>query len=529
METLQSALQLIKPKSYVAVLDLKDAYYSVPVAIEYRKYLRFWFEGTIYEYTCLPNGLASAPRMFTKLMKPVYATLRGSGICLVGYIDDILIVADTEEELNDHVSKTTYLLETLGFILHTAKSCPKPSMVAKFLGFIINSETMCVYMTPDKISKVTMACQSILNGTAITIRTVASVVGLMVSSFPGVYYGPLYYRSLENEKSKALKSNGWDLDDKMLLTNPTKNDIRWWVENISKDPRPITLPPIKVTLRCDSSLLGWGSVIEGTNCPTGGRWTPSEALFHINYLELKAILMGLRSLCGNMANCHIKILSDNQTAVAYIRNMGGTHSTTCNQITRDILLWCKDRNIVLTIAHLPGHLNVLADKASREFKDNIEWGLDSGCYVMLTNKWGNSQIDMFASRLNHKIDKYVSWKPDPSAYAVDAFSIDWNKFDLIYCFPPFSLIGKVLQKLQSHQTTAIIIVPQWKTQFWYPMLLKMLLEEPVAIQMSKRTLTLPHDPEKVHPLFPKLQLLGCLVSGQSFKTRALDLKQLQSF
>ncbi|XP_031559870.1 uncharacterized protein LOC116296056 [Actinia tenebrosa] len=173
------------------------------------------------------------------------------------------------------------------------------------------------------------------------------------------------------------------------------------------------LPPTQFTLRCDSSLQGWGSVIEGSDNPTGGRWSPFEATYHINYLELKAIQMGLMSLCNDLYEVHIKVLSDNQTAVAYIRNMGGTHSPSCNLITREILLWCKQRKITITISHLPGHLNVQADKASREFKDDIEWSLDTGVFTMLSRKWGQPQIDMFASRLNHKISLYVSWKPDP--------------------------------------------------------------------------------------------------------------------
>jgi hypothetical protein len=85
METLASALQLIKPNCCMAVLDLKDAYYSVPIFSEHRigKFLRFNFEGTLYEFTCLPNGLSSAPRIFTKLMKPSFVFLRGKGILLV--------------------------------------------------------------------------------------------------------------------------------------------------------------------------------------------------------------------------------------------------------------------------------------------------------------------------------------------------------------------------------------------------------------------------------------------------------------
>ena len=60
----------------MAVLDLKDAYYSVSIAEEHRHYLRFVFMNQLLEYVAFPNGLASAPRLFIKLMKPVYSTLR---------------------------------------------------------------------------------------------------------------------------------------------------------------------------------------------------------------------------------------------------------------------------------------------------------------------------------------------------------------------------------------------------------------------------------------------------------------------
>ena len=88
MDTLQSILKLITPGCYMATIDLKDAYYSVPVAQEHRKYLRFVWRSKLYQYTCFPNGLSSAPRLFTKLMKPCYAHLRCRGHIVSGYIDD---------------------------------------------------------------------------------------------------------------------------------------------------------------------------------------------------------------------------------------------------------------------------------------------------------------------------------------------------------------------------------------------------------------------------------------------------------
>ena len=94
MDLLQSAVQLMKPHRWMTVLDLKDAYYSVPIRTEYRKYLRFEHDGQLYEFVYLRNGLSSAPTIFTKLLKPVLARLRDDGVLLVVYIDDITLLAD---------------------------------------------------------------------------------------------------------------------------------------------------------------------------------------------------------------------------------------------------------------------------------------------------------------------------------------------------------------------------------------------------------------------------------------------------
>ena len=70
MDTLQSVISLMTPNCFMASVDLKDAYYSVPVAVAHQKYLKFEWAGKLYQFTCFPNGLAFCPRKFTKLMKP---------------------------------------------------------------------------------------------------------------------------------------------------------------------------------------------------------------------------------------------------------------------------------------------------------------------------------------------------------------------------------------------------------------------------------------------------------------------------
>ena len=63
----------------MASIDVKDAYYGVSIHEDFRKYLRFIWNDTTLQFTCLPNGLACAPRKYTKMMKPVYACLQAAG------------------------------------------------------------------------------------------------------------------------------------------------------------------------------------------------------------------------------------------------------------------------------------------------------------------------------------------------------------------------------------------------------------------------------------------------------------------
>ena len=88
MDTFWTVIRMMKPNCYMASIDIKDAYYSVPIAATDQKYLKFEWKGKPYKFTCFPIGLALCPRKFTKLLKPAYGYLRQKGHLSSGYIDD---------------------------------------------------------------------------------------------------------------------------------------------------------------------------------------------------------------------------------------------------------------------------------------------------------------------------------------------------------------------------------------------------------------------------------------------------------
>ena len=103
MDTLQTALLLVTPNCFFASIDLKDTYYSCSIAPEHRKFLRFAWKKRLLELNALPNGLALAPRKFTKLLKPVFATLRDKGHLSSAFLDDSVLVAQSRESCLQNV------------------------------------------------------------------------------------------------------------------------------------------------------------------------------------------------------------------------------------------------------------------------------------------------------------------------------------------------------------------------------------------------------------------------------------------
>ena len=322
----------------------------------------------------------------------------------------------------------------------------------------------------------------------------------------------LFSTDLEREKIKALKINHFNYDKTMSLSEKCIIEIQWWIEEGLFSEKVISMGNPDKVLTTDSSKLGWGAFIEDNN--TQGLWSKQEKKLYINVLELKAVCLGLKSLCKDMNNVHIQIQMDNTTGVAYINNMGGTKSYKCNEITREMILWCKNRNIWLTACFLAGRDNIKADALSREFNINLEWSLNEEDFLSLCKLLGKPTIDLFASRINHKLSSYYSLYPDPKALAIDAFAHKWDEF--VYIYAPFNLITRVLRKLiQDNTPKALVVVPKWTGSPWYPLILKMLLKNPVELKNHRRLLQQPSDENMIHPLYPKMIMWGCLVSGQS--------------
>lgn len=509
-ETFKVVLDLLQANDFLTSVDLKDAYFSVPIHTDYQKYLKFSWKNQIFKFVVLPFGLKSAPFVFTKILKPVYAWFRLQNIRCFYYIDDSLNLHQSKKVCQDNTKTIVQTLESLGFIVNREKSVLIPTQKITFFGFIIDSVQFKIYLTDEKINKIIAKCTNLLEKKVIVVRDLASFIGSVINSFYAVLEAPLYYRNLERDKILGL-GDSKNYDNKMSLSEESKFELQWWLNNIHvRNGKSIRPKPVEIICRTDASLLGWGCIDLNSGRHAGGRWCLDELKFSINYLELLAIFYALKSFYSRESDVHIQIQSDNISAITYVNDMGGMASKPLDVLAGDIWKWCLPKKIFLSAVHIPGSVNT-SDYYSRNFSNSTEWMLKKSVFSRICKHFFMPDIDLFASRLNNQLDNFVSWFPEPGALYSDAFSISWNCFKP-YIFPPFSLIGKVISKLlQDNVEKAILVFPYWTSQPWFPLLLDNMISFPVRLPRHKDLLSLPHNREN-HPLDMKMHAV--IVSGR---------------
>ena len=154
-----------------------------------------------------------------------------------------------------------------------------------------------------------------------------------------------------------------NFDANIHLSEMAMAKISWWKENILSANDDIDAHrrhgEPDFIIFSNASLLGWGASCDLGQ--TGGHWLNTDtSMSIINALELKAGLFGLQSLLPNTCR-HVRMMMDNTTAVANINKMGTSHSKDCNMITKQIWVFCIEKGVWLSAAHVPGRENVDAD------------------------------------------------------------------------------------------------------------------------------------------------------------------------
>ena len=261
---------LVQPGDWLGKIHLKDAYFVIPIWTGHRKYLPFLHR----KYLRLPFGLALAPILFTKILKPVVALLRRAGIRLIIYLDDLLFMHATQEGLREDMATARHLLENLGFVINLEKSVFVPTQKLEFLGFIIHTIDMILVLADDKVKSIKSLCRTLLGQQLVSVRDLSQLIGKLTASIQAVFPAPLHYRHLQHLKNQGL-AMGSGYDSCLPLSREAREEIGWWLVHLEAwNGRAILSTPPDLVIETDASKVGWGAACQGVR--TGGLWSQKE-------------------------------------------------------------------------------------------------------------------------------------------------------------------------------------------------------------------------------------------------------------
>ena len=482
METLASIKASIQPGHWGISMDLSDAYFHVPIHPSSRKFLRFCFKDQVFQFRALPFGLATAPRVFTKIMAVVGAHLRLRGSILLQYFDDWLLHQAQRRRLLMDLRTSWSDILSLGLLLNPAKSELVPSQNFMFVG--IN------FLTADNVVRVPLPrVQSILNllttvmaQSRLSARAFLSLLGVLNAAADLVYLGRLHLRPIQFYLLALWHPHSGQLTDWIPIRPVLLPLLRWWTYPTRYDIGvPLTPPSPSLQLVTDASQSGWGAHLEPLGLMVSGVWTLEERCLHINNLEMRAARLAISHFRRQVEGHCVLLSSDNTTVVSYVNRQGGTHSLSLFHETKLLFYMCRDFQVILLSRHIPGRLNVLADSLSRSHQLlPSEWSLHRQVVAQIFHLLGRPMVDLFATRFNHQLPLYVSPVMDPRAMALDAMSFSWDALDA-YAFPPFCLLPQILRKIRSSQCRVLLIAPWWPQRAWFSDLLELLRDLPRSL------------------------------------------------
>lgn len=489
METLRSILKSLKIGDWAVTLDLKDAYFHLPIHQDHRQFLRFSVLGNQFQYRALPFGLKSAPRIFTKVMAVIGAFLRKQLIHVFMYLDDWMLKNQNKVLLTNQLGYVQNLLKNLGLIINLEKSCMIPTQTLNYLGAVIHLKEGLVFPSEERFQNICQMIHMMLNLDSVEALAMLRLLGLMASCIDLVPWARLHMRPIQLYLLVWWKPSQQELNYKIPLYNPIKQHLVWWL-NRTNFFRGVRLEQgsAQVILITDASQLGWGAHLN--TCHTAGHWPDHYSTKHINWLELKAVQLALQTFVKFVKDKIVLIRTDNSTVVSYINKQGGTRSPDLCYLTWELMKWCISHNIEIQAVHIPGKKNILADALSRGKRiiRMTEWSLDTTVVNRLFQQLGTPVIDLFATSVNKKLPVFCSPIPEEKAISVDALSMNWTGM-FAYAFPPPIILNRVLQKIQMHNCVVLLIAPMWPRQSWYSLLLDLLIDFPVKLPVLENLLS----------------------------------------
>lgn len=407
--TIRDAVDLSSPGCWYAKLDLSNCFLSFPLHPSALPHFIFRFEGQLYQFTRLPFGLSTAPRICTELLSVVAYYLHHHGVeALIRYLDDFLFINKDEHSSRLALELAQRAFDTFGLVVNPDKT-EGPAQRLTFLGIAFDSIACTLSCTAERVEELLHLLSDSVKSSRVLLTDLATLIGkLQFASqvLPG--FRPFIHglQALYNARDASIRHHHRDdrrghfarQSAKVKTSADFRADVRFWLVHLPRwngTARWRTTHSAPCVFASDASLQGFGFYLERlpphvdpTLWPTPlqlgtgfvGVWSRSDSTYHrvsgqINWCEVFAIYAALCTYRSVLRDCSVLCWCDNMAGV-HVLNRQSTRALGLAQLLRDIFILCMECNISLRAEHRPGEQNVLADFLSRPLQQHSSSPVD---------------------------------------------------------------------------------------------------------------------------------------------------------
>ena len=196
MEVVRTVRKWFQQGTMCAGLDLKVAFFHVPMDAKVKKFLQFKWKVKLYEWQVLPFGLKCSPGILTFMVKPIVNFLRSRGVSLTAYMDNFTNQASYRCKEIFHIHVIALVFMCCGWSINWVKIILDPTNTPTHLGFLWDTSRKTIALPEDKTTRVEAWAKDLIAMKETTQETLECFVGTLVSTVPAVSKGPLHYRGL---------------------------------------------------------------------------------------------------------------------------------------------------------------------------------------------------------------------------------------------------------------------------------------------------------------------------------------------
>ncbi len=492
---------------FQACIDLESAYYHIQIHPRDWDFLGVQAvnpetgEKAFFRYKVLAFGLRTAAHALTRVTRPVIRFLHRQGIKFTMYIDDGRITASTKQKAQDQLETVKGTMRQAGFVLSKSKTdaAHQVTQTKTYLGLVVDSKTMKVMVSDEKIAKVQDSINALLQEKVVQVREIARVVGQVqalelatgpvINLFCRQAYSALKITEIEGWQCKISRSEGCKEDLAELCRRlPGLNGYPIRARHTAValktifgvEDSYIVGRAIPAHRREDASAIVAGDASDSAVCSY--TISSEKDFYHRSCLkaEEKTLSSGHRELltvsrtlrsCGKRlektgTGATVYWVTDSTNLVAFLTK--GSPKEPIQEEAIAVYRLAQRHNLHI----IPIHTSRedprirIADAGSKEV-DRDDWGIDVFSFNKLQKRYGPFSVDLFASTGNNRVERFYSPFAMPEAEGVDAFAHSWEGETAFIC-PPVHLIIPAWRKLVNTPMKAVVVVPNWPASLFWP-------------------------------------------------------------